>query len=148
MPAQPILPRKVKMDTVAGNPSAASAAQGGAFSDVPSVDLEVLAELREGQEEGEEDFGTEMIDLFLQDVPPRLASICEAVERGDAQALMRAAHAMKGSCGNLGVRRLGKICERLEHLGRGGTVEGASELLPLARLELAQASDVLRAQRR
>ena len=38
----------------------------------------------------------EMAEAFLADYPPRLAEIQESITIGDSQALMRAAHSLKG----------------------------------------------------
>jgi len=41
----------------------------------------------------------------------------------------RAAHSFRGSCANLGARRMAEICARLEDLGRTGSTEGSRELV-------------------
>jgi HPt (histidine-containing phosphotransfer) domain-containing protein len=38
----------------------------------------------------------EMAETFLADYPPRLAELQVAIATGDSQALMRAAHSLKG----------------------------------------------------
>jgi len=52
----------------------------------------------------------QIVRLFVADYPRRLAEIKEAINRGDGNALARAAHALKGSGGKL--RRQECICNR------------------------------------
>ena len=85
----------------------------GSATDDP-IDRSVLARLRELQEEGEPDFLNELIAQFLDDVPPQLRVLREAVEGGDAHSVERIAHTLKGSCGNLGAVRMAAICSELQ----------------------------------
>lgn len=56
----------------------------------------------------------ELIGMFLEDLPTRVAAIRTAVDTGDMEALKDAAHTLKGSAGNLGGMRLGALCAELE----------------------------------
>jgi len=78
--------------------------------------------------DGDEGLLREAAGLFLADAPALLAGLEDAVERGDAAAVRRAAHTLEGAAGNFAavdvceaVRRLG----RLARLGRLGTPGGA-----------------------
>ena len=60
-----------------------------------------------------------------------------AVRRGASQASVaasfdlpkaHAAHALKGSCGNVGAMRMVEICQAMETLGHTGSVAGAAAL--------------------
>jgi len=95
-------------------------AEGPAVAAMPEdpIDATVLADLRELQEEGEPDLVDHLISLFLASTPPRLEAIRDAVARGDALALAREAHTLKGSCSSLGARPMACVCEELEALGR------------------------------
>jgi len=97
-----------------------------------AVDLTVLASFSdEFQEEGEEDFVVELIDLFLRDTPLRIEAIKEATINSDTQALRREAHNLKGSCANLGIRQMASLSSELEEDGhRKESIEAI-----LARLE-------------
>ncbi|HEY7545557.1 MAG TPA: response regulator, partial [Blastocatellia bacterium] len=98
-----------------------------------AIDRATLETLRGLQGEGEPDLVAELIGIFLQDTPLRLAAISEAIRSADASELTSAAHALKGSSANLGATGMSALCLKLESLGRAGTVEGAGSLL--ARLE-------------
>lgn len=63
---------------------------------------------------GGQSFLLEMIRLFLENAPQRLAAARIALEQGDHQGLYRAAHSLKSTAGNLGAHRLQAASERLE----------------------------------
>jgi HPt (histidine-containing phosphotransfer) domain-containing protein len=72
---------------------------------------------------GDEDLLREMASLFLQNYPEMLTSIRSAVDAGDANALERSAHTLKGSVGNFSARSAFEAAARLEHLAREGDLE-------------------------
>jgi HPt (histidine-containing phosphotransfer) domain-containing protein len=84
------------------------------------LDQNALEALRSLQDDGDDDLLGELIDLFLQDTPARLASIRKAIACQDWAALMAAAHSLKGSCGSLGALHMADLCGRLERHGRDG----------------------------
>jgi CheY-like chemotaxis protein len=118
---------KVGQDTSAPGAGNGTAAPNG------SIDDSVLEGLRELQEEGEPDILKELIELFLEDVPPQLKALREAEERDDAKSVERIGHTLKGSCGNLGAVRMAAISAELEEIGRTGDLAPAPALL--SRLE-------------
>jgi len=98
------------------------------------IDLNTIEALRELQEEGESDLLAELIDLFLQDAPDRIAGMRLAVDTGDWTALAERAHSLKGSCSSLGAVHMAGLCAQLEAMGRdradrsdAATVQGALE---------------------
>jgi CheY-like chemotaxis protein len=93
------------------------------------LDRSVLTGLRELQEEGEPDILNELIELFLNDVPPHLKTLQEAVEGKDASSIERIAHTLKGSCGNMGATRMAELCEELQEVGGSGDLARAPKLL-------------------
>ncbi|HSP14049.1 MAG TPA: response regulator [Thermoanaerobaculia bacterium] len=86
----------------------------------------------------------EVIDLYISDAPLRIASIRDAVARADAQLLASAAHALKGSSGNAGAKRVQEICSDLEKAGRAGALNGAPALLDQLESEYQRAVGTLR----
>ncbi|QIN79092.1 PAS domain S-box protein [Rubrobacter marinus] len=93
----------------------------------PSVDWEVLDGLRGIRGEGEPDLLVELFEIFEEDTPARIAALREAHERGDAEGLRLAAHGLKGGSGSFGARRMARIAEGVEALGRSGDLDGAAE---------------------
>jgi HPt (histidine-containing phosphotransfer) domain-containing protein len=71
----------------------------------------------------------ELVDLFFEDVPPRLDSIRRAMAAGDPDALVRTAHSLKGSAATLGAERMAELCRQIEVSGRAGEVPEAQGLL-------------------
>jgi HPt (histidine-containing phosphotransfer) domain-containing protein len=67
--------------------------------------------------------------MFLDDSSSRLAALREAVEGGDAKSVERIAHTLKGSSGNMGAKRMAKICAELQNDGTSGDLRRAAELL-------------------
>jgi len=100
----------------------------------------VLAGLRKMQRPGQPDVVQRIVDLYLKNLPLGVAAVREACEAGDAHALEAAAHKLKGSSGTLGAKRIAELCERLEEIGRAGTVDGAAVLVD----ELESAKETLR----
>lgn len=63
---------------------------------------------------GGQEFLVEMIELFLEHAPQRLAAARAAFDAGDITAVYRAAHSLKSTAGNLGARALQSVAERAE----------------------------------
>jgi PAS domain S-box-containing protein len=69
----------------------------------------------------------EIVQLFLADCPKRLSQIREAVARGDSTALEHAAHALKGSLGNLSAEAAASAASQLEMLAHESNVTRYAE---------------------
>lgn len=59
------------------------------------------------------DFNT-LATLYLQDAPPRLAGLHDALRRSDLARLARLAHALSGSSASIGASGLAQLCHELE----------------------------------
>lgn len=113
------------------------------------IDRLVLASLRELQGEGEPEILSELIELFLDEVPQQLGALREAVEKDDAPSVERIAHTLKGSSGNMGATRMVQICAELQDVGASANLSGTPELLKrleeeFGRVCLALESEVAR----
>jgi two-component system, sensor histidine kinase and response regulator len=86
----------------------------------------------------------QLVRLFLADCPRRLAEIKEAIRRGDAEALGRAAHTLKGSVGNFAAKNAFAVAQRLEIMGRDADLENAGKAFVTLESELALLSRELR----
>ncbi len=104
-----------------------------------SLDQDVIDSLRELDGET---FG-ELVDLFLEDTPPRLRALEEALAGDDADALEQAAHALKSSCGNLGAVVMSDMLRTLESMGRAGDLSGAARVLERTNREFRRVMDEL-----
>jgi HPt (histidine-containing phosphotransfer) domain-containing protein len=102
------------------------------------VDLGVLLGLEDAQVEGEPDLIVELIDLYAEDTPRRLAALQSAWAAGDLSALRRAAHGLKGSSASLGARRVEFLCDKLEQLSGEDLFQESAMLLTYLEGELAR----------
>jgi signal transduction histidine kinase/HPt (histidine-containing phosphotransfer) domain-containing protein len=93
------------------------------------LDASVLAELRETQTLGEDNFLPNLIAMFQADLAERLIALRRALAAGDSDQISQHAHALKGSASELGARRMRAICERIELRARGGAVAGMQPML-------------------
>lgn len=71
----------------------------------------------------------DMIRLFLEAVPQRLAAAREGLARRDARAVEHELHALKSSSAQLGAMRMHRLSVEGEQLARAGTLDGASAIL-------------------
>ena len=70
----------------------------------------------------------EVIQLFLDDCPVRMAALAAAVDARDAATVRRAAHAIKGAASNFFASGVVKTAAALEMLAAGGDLTGVDEL--------------------
>jgi signal transduction histidine kinase/CheY-like chemotaxis protein/HPt (histidine-containing phosphotransfer) domain-containing protein len=95
--------------------------------------------------EGDVGLLAELVALFLQGLPEMLTNLRDAITAGDARAIERAAHKLKGSVGNFAAQPAFEAAMKLEILGRNGSL---SEVEPafcdlekeIARLKPAMAN--------
>ena len=78
-------------------------------NDVPSVDFLVLSQLKENVGEI-----SNLIHLFLEELPGKIDRIKDAEESADPFELGRAAHQLKSNCLTFGAMKMAEICENLE----------------------------------
>jgi PAS domain S-box-containing protein len=71
----------------------------------------------------------ELIDTFLAEAPKLVATLHEAVERGNADELRRAAHTLKSNAATFGAEDLADRCRTLERVAVAGPLDGAPELI-------------------
>jgi len=93
--------------------------------------------------EGDAELLAEMVGALLEDCPRLVASIREAVARGDARLLERAAHTLKGSVGNFGASAAAAAALRLEQMGRQGELAQAGEACTALDREIERLKPIL-----
>ena len=62
------------------------------------------------------DVAREIAAMFVADAPPMAQKVVDAVARGDAAAVRRAAHALRGAAANIGAVGLAQLAEQVEGL--------------------------------
>ena len=93
---------------------------------------------------GDDELMTDVIRLFLEDLPVRLAAIKEAVTSRNADALRAAAHALKGAAGNLSAGGLFEAARVLERIGAESRMDAAEAAWRQLSVEASNVIDVLR----
>jgi HPt (histidine-containing phosphotransfer) domain-containing protein len=105
-----------------------------------ALDPAVLESLAELDQDGESGIVAELAGMFLEDAESRLETLRKAVSEDDANSVRDAAHALKGSSGNLGAWQIQEVCSELQEIGESGNLDRTSELLE----QLAAALDSAR----
>jgi CheY-like chemotaxis protein/HPt (histidine-containing phosphotransfer) domain-containing protein len=95
---------------------------------------------------GDETLLRELASIFLDAAPAMLAEVTAAAERGDAPALERAAHRLKGSVGNFAATEAFDAADRLERAGASGDLGEVADLLAALETALDEARAALRAR--
>jgi two-component system sensor histidine kinase/response regulator len=86
---------------------------------------------------------SDVIQLFLDDCPARLAAIKDAVTRRHPDDLRAAAHALKGSAGNLSATSLFHAADVLERVAAEGHMDAAEAAWRQLSVEASHVMDVL-----
>lgn len=81
---------------------------------------------------------SEMIALYLESAPTRLAAAEAGLSAGDASATANALHSLKSSSAQLGAARLSALCEEGEVIAAGGALAGVAAVLKASREELGR----------
>jgi HPt (histidine-containing phosphotransfer) domain-containing protein len=103
-----------------------------------ALDPTVIDSLRQLTGEGEPDVVREVLTLFRDGAPARIAAITGACRAGDAGALRRSAHEFKGASATIGAYRLQQCCRELEDAGKNGALERGPALLEALDAEYAR----------
>jgi HPt (histidine-containing phosphotransfer) domain-containing protein len=84
------------------------------------IDPAIVERLRLLTPPGKPDVLHEILTVFLTDVPRRMASLKAAWQAGDAPAVQRAAHSLKGSSGNIGADPMHQVCRAIDERAKIG----------------------------
>lgn len=86
---------------------------------------------------GDEELLREVCQIFLQESPKLLVKLRRAIADKDAQAVMRAAHNLKGELGYLGTVGASQAAQELEDMGQKNDLVRAAETLVVLERETA-----------
>jgi PAS domain S-box-containing protein len=131
--------------TPSPSPDSYAPAADNAVGAPPVLDQSALTSL----ERLELDVIADVVIPFRQESALRLTAVDDAVARGDADAVRRLAHALKGDAMMIGALEMRALCAELERLGRQGRTADAAEVLEslhLAYARLGIALDALKQQ--
>jgi len=97
------------------------------LSDVPSIDAQILQNLREYDDE-DDPFVDILIETYLNEAPQHLDGIRVAVQSQDAKLLKESAHTLKSSSAQLGAMQFSQLCKEIEYMGRAGMESDSTEI--------------------
>ncbi len=113
------------------------------MSDDLPIDPEAIENLRSLTPDDPNGFLREIIGIFLEDTPARIAELRATLASGDQVGFTRAAHSIKGSAANLGANQLRTLSSELEHQSKtteistlGHHIDGLDAAFERARVEL------------
>jgi histidine phosphotransfer protein HptB len=107
------------------------------MSSLTIVDLEAIENLRALSPGDGDVFLKEILGIYLEDMPQRIAELHRSGAAGDTESFIRAAHSIKGSSSNVGATEVRSIAETIEHSSRKQGIAGQIEQIAL--LETAYA---------
>ena len=92
---------------------------------------------------GEKELLIELIDSFLQEAPPLLNTMREALENEDSGGLRMTAHTLKSSGNDFGAVEFARLCQDLEDLARDGRLEQSATLVEQIEKEYGRVQNAL-----
>jgi CheY-like chemotaxis protein len=104
-----------------------------------AINPQVMESLKSLRGEGEGDFLTELIDLFLEHAPATLEEIETAVKEKNVDKIVSQSHRLKGFAANLGAESLVAVCAHLEGEGRKRKLECSERALESIKQEFNRA---------
>ncbi|MEA2581860.1 MAG: two-component system, sensor histidine kinase and response regulator [Actinomycetota bacterium] len=107
----------------------ASVSADGSTADDAILDRTVFDELRALGGDAQKEFLTDIVAQFISDTDPVLVEMRDLFDAGDAAAVSRLAHSIKGSCSQLGGQRLSSSCTRLEEASNSDSLSTATTAL-------------------
>jgi PAS domain S-box-containing protein len=133
-----VVPGSVDHQTNPTTASAAASARGDAeFSG--ALDRRALLD----RVEGDVELLGDLIELFKEDSARHLAAIRDALDGKQADVVRRAAHTLKGTCGNLGAPQAAASALELEKLAAAGNISGAQASLRSLEEQIQRAGKLL-----
>ncbi len=73
------------------------------------------------------ELGRQVLQMFMQTGADLLGELESAVKKNDPEAIMRVAHSIKGSAGNIGAKMLSRLAFELEKNAEAGNLKDAAE---------------------
>jgi len=110
-----------------GNALATATSDDGTKASGAVLDRNKLAELRSLEVGPGQTAFSEWTAMFLEDTPPRLALLGDAVDRGDTRIVEQIAHYILGASAHVGATGIAALCSQIQALGRSGDFGPASK---------------------
>lgn len=106
--------------------------------------MEAIANLRDLNPGDGGEFLREIITIYIEDTPKRIADMKACLASGDLTTFTRAAHTIKGSSANVGAQLLKAIAERIESQSRREGFNGIAPQIADCEAEFARVTVELR----
>lgn len=103
------------------------------------IDPQTVENLRQLNPGDNDEFLREIVGIYLEDTPCRIAELEQSLAAGDQPKFTRAAHSVKGSSANVGAMAVRAIAEQLEHKSAREGLGGVSPLIDTLKGELDRA---------
>lgn len=97
------------------------------------LDVSALKELKEVMDD---DFQL-LVETYIEDTDTRVDALAVCIDQQDSEEIKKIAHSIKGSSSNLFAQNLASLCQKIEDMGRGGTLEGVQEIMGQVKTEYA-----------
>ena len=94
--------------------------------ELDKIEKEIADKAKDWIDDYGEDFLVELIDVYLDDTPTRLAQLRQALDGGDAETMTREAHTLKSSSANVGAMTLSALAHQVEIAGRNGQTDSVA----------------------
>jgi signal transduction histidine kinase/CheY-like chemotaxis protein len=119
----------------------------GAESAPAAIDAKVWAELQEMLGEEADAALCDFIDLFMEDALKLLSAVVVAQRNADAEAMIRAVHALRSPSASLGAVPLATLCSRIEETLRSPPAAWPQDAIDALLIESGRVSEALRQRR-
>ncbi|MDP3068830.1 MAG: Hpt domain-containing protein [Opitutaceae bacterium] len=103
------------------------------------IDPSAIAELRALNPDDGDEFLRDIVGIYLEDTPVRIAELEDCLALGDITSFTRAAHSIKGSSANVGAVALRAVAEQLEHHSHMHGLTDVAGLIAKIKVEFARA---------
>jgi HPt (histidine-containing phosphotransfer) domain-containing protein len=84
-----------------------------------------------------------LVDLFISATPGKIEEMGVALSSGDLSSMAFIAHNLQGVAGNLGARRMERLCSEIEHGCRAGRLACVTESFDPLRAEYVRVIGLL-----
>ncbi|NEU76287.1 GAF domain-containing protein [Hassallia byssoidea VB512170] len=98
-------------------------------SDEASLDLPIDWEHLHQLSENNAEFELELLQIFVEDIQPRLEAVKQAIEKSDFEKIAHEAHHLKGASANIGATAMHLAAETLEKLSQKFERRGIAKLI-------------------
>jgi len=101
------------------------------------IDPQTVENLRQLNPGDHDEFLREIVGIYFEDTPRRIAELEESLAAGDQAKFTRAAHSVKGSSANVGAMAVRAVAEQIEHKSKQALPEAAA-MIPALKAEFAR----------